>query len=134
MWGNVLSVDEAAERAADVLQIIQEQDVDVLRVGLCASDGLSGERVVGGANHPALGEMAYSVLFGRRMKEALANAGTDLTGQKVIFWVPRGKISQAVGQHRKNMSDVCKAFDLAGLFVRESNRLTGTEVLLKDDH
>ena len=129
-----LSVDEAAERAADVLQIMQEQNVDVLRVGLCASDGLSGERALGGANHPALGELAYGVLFYRRMSELLSAARTDWTGRAVTFLVPLGKTSQAVGQHRKNAIALCRAFDLVGVRVFESDSLTGTEVFLKDEN
>ena len=129
-----LTVDEAAERAADVLAIMHEHNVDVLRVGLCASEGLSGERAVGGANHPALGELAYGVLFGRRMREVLSAAEADPKGKTVTFLVPRGKISQAIGQHRKNTTDLCRAFDLAGVRVCESEGLTGTEVLLKDEN
>jgi histone acetyltransferase (RNA polymerase elongator complex component) len=129
-----LMVDEAIERAADVLAIMQAHNVDVLRVGLCASEGLSGERAVGGANHPALGELAYSVLFGRRMREALARSKADLRGKNVTFLVPRGKTSQAVGQHRRNATDLCRAFDLAGVRICECEGLTGTEVLLKDEN
>lgn len=127
-----LTVEEAAERAADVLEIVQAHDVDVLRVGLCASEGLSGERVVGGAHHPALGELAYSALFGRRMREVLSAAKADLKGKTATFLVPRGKISQAVGQHRANALALCKAFGLAGISIIESEQLTGTQVVLSE--
>ena len=127
-----LTVDEAVERAADVLDIVLAHDVEVLRIGLCASEGLSGERVVGGANHPAMGELAYSALFGRRMKEVLARAKTDLSGKTVTLLVPTGKTSQAVGQHRQNAMALCKTFGLANICVKESAQLTGMQILLSE--
>ena len=127
-----LTVDEAVERAADVLDVAAAHGVDVLRVGLCASDGLSGERVIGGANHPALGELAYGALFYRRMSDLLTAPHTDFTGRAVTFYVPLGKTSQAIGQHRKNAIALCHAFGLAGVHVKESKQLTGTQVTLSD--
>ena len=125
-----LTTDEAVGRAADVLEILLANDVEILRVGLCASDGLSGERAIGGANHPALGELCYSALFYRRMMAALQSCDRALAGQGVTFLVPPGKTSQAIGQHRKNLLALEAAFGLSSVRVRESETLRSIQVLL----
>ena len=125
-----LMTDEAVERAADVMEILLANGVEILRVGLCASEGLSGERAIGGANHPALGELCYSALFYRRMMAALQSCDRALAGQGVTFLVPPGKTSQAIGQHRKNLLALEAAFGLSSVRVRESETLRSIQVLL----
>ncbi len=58
-----LTDEEAAERCAPLLALLEARGVRLLRVGLCSSETLSSARVLGGANHPALGELCYSALF-----------------------------------------------------------------------
>ena len=128
-----LSLDEAVERAADVMEIFLSHEVELLRVGLCASEGLSSEAAIGGAYHPAMGELAYGTLFYRRMSALLEARGPEWTGKTPVFLVPRGKISQAVGQHRVNVERLKQVFGLCGVRVYESNDLEGIQVLLRDE-
>jgi histone acetyltransferase (RNA polymerase elongator complex component) len=128
-----LALDHAIERAADVMEIFLDHDVELLRVGLCASEGLCSEAAIGGAYHPAMGELAYNALFYRRMRTLLEKSGQAVEGKTVTFLVPRGKISQAVGQHRVNVERLKQAFGLFGVRVYESDALEGMQVLLKDE-
>ena len=127
-----LMTDEAVERAADVMEILLSNGVEILRVGLCASDGLSGERAIGGPSHPALGELSYSALFYRRMVAALQSCDRAPAGQGVTVLVPRGKTSQAIGQHRRNLLALEAAFGLSSVRVRESEKLRNIQVFLED--
>ena len=128
-----LSLDEAVERAADVMEIFLNHGVEILRVGLCASEGLSSEAAIGGAYHPAMGELAYGALFYRRMSALLETSGQEWAGKTPTFLVPRGKISQAIGQHRANVERLKDAFGLSCVKVYESDTLEGIQVLLKDE-
>ena len=119
---------EAAERCAPILALFEEQGVSVLRVGLCASETLSSSRVMGGANHPALGELCYAALFRRRMA-ALLDERTSC-GRVATFAVPRGKTSQALGQKRENARVLCSRYGLASVRVLEDAMLEGTQVKL----
>lgn len=73
-----LPPDEAAWRAARLLMLFERAGVKVLRIGLCETDGLRSARVVGGAHHPALGELAYNELYRMKIEGLLADihAGT----------------------------------------------------------
>ena len=119
---------EAAERCAPILALLEENGVQLLRVGLCASETLSSSRVLGGANHPALGEMCYSALFLQRMKALLDGQTTG--GRKAAFVVPLGKTSQALGQKRQNARELCELYDLREVCVREDQTLSGTQTTL----
>jgi histone acetyltransferase (RNA polymerase elongator complex component) len=95
-----LSLDEAVERSAEVLRIFEEHGVRVIRIGLCASDNLSDPALaVGGANHPALGELVRSHLYYRNLRELLLRAHAPV--QQV--YIPARELSVAIGQHKQNL-------------------------------
>lgn len=120
---------EAAERCVPILALLEERQVKLLRVGLCASETLSSSRVLGGANHPALGEMCYSALFLSRMQVLLD--GCDSTeGRVACFDIPMGKTSQALGQRRTNARALTRRYGLSDVRVREVELLAGTQVRL----
>ncbi len=101
-----LELEDAIERTANVLDIFDRAGVPVIRVGLCAGENLSSpESVVGGANHPALGELAMGELMYRRMTEAIDKALLSRGGETktMVIYVPKGSISKAVGQKKRNI-------------------------------
>lgn len=123
-----LDTESAVERTKNVLDIFDRRGVPVIRVGLCSGENLSSpEEVRGGANHPALGELAMGELFFERECEALeklpdvnadvnanGNANVNANGNAnvadgdkkslgVTIFVPVGAVSMAVGQKRRNI-------------------------------
>ncbi len=95
-----LSVDEAVERSAATLRVFEDAGVQVIRIGLCASDNLTDPALaVDGANHPALGELVRSRLYYQRLRKLLAEA--DAPVQRV--YIPARELSVAIGQHRQNL-------------------------------
>lgn len=125
--------EEAASVAADLIEIFDARGVAVIRTGLCASENLaSPEEVYGGASHPAIGEMAMSEVFFRREREALERlaAAGKLAGNaaSVRISVPRGKMSQAVGQKRINIKKLSAAFPGVRVSFTESEGLSGYSV------
>ena len=127
-----LTNEAAAERSACVLDVFEQHGVDILRVGLCASEGLSSEAAIGGANHSALGELAYGALFRMRMAQALSAGKMDWRGKRVTLLVPRGKVSQAIGQRRANVRWLTEAVGFSCVNIKESDQLTGTQVVLSE--
>ncbi len=120
---------EAARRCAPILALLEERGVGLLRVGLCASETLVSSRVLGGANHAALGELCYSALFLARM-EALLDGCVSTEGRVACFDIPRGKRSQALGQRRMNACALMERYGLSSVRVRENDSLAGTRVSL----
>ncbi len=132
-----LGYAEAAERTASVLDIFDRAGIPVIRVGLCAGEGLSSpETVAGGANHPAMGELSMGELFYRRISEAmdaaLSEHGSDVKGKTAVICVRRGGTSPAIGQKRCNISRLeekyCRPDSINRILVLESCDLLGYNI------
>jgi histone acetyltransferase (RNA polymerase elongator complex component) len=105
-----LGADEAVSRTADVLEVFDRRGIPVIRVGLCAGEGLSSaEDASGGTSHPAMGELAMSEVFYRRIAGAVDGAaGTARSrsadgGLSLLVEVPKGAVSKAAGHGRRNI-------------------------------
>ncbi len=97
-----LSVEEAVERTAPVLQLFRARALPCIRVGLWATESLtSPDAVYAGPNHPALGEMILGECLYQKVKEKVLQAG--LAGKGIILEVPPRELSATVGQHRRNI-------------------------------
>lgn len=91
-----LDVETAAIWCADMLEIFQREHIPVIRVGLNPTEEL-GSTVAAGAYHPAMGELAYSELWYRKLKRQLDADGTS------DFIVPARELSRAIGHKRRNL-------------------------------
>ena len=124
-----LSDEEAALRTARVLDVFDRAGVPCIRVGLCASENLADEsRVVGGANHPSVGEMAMSELYFSRICNELDKLSAK--GGRLIVYVSRGSISKAVGQKKKNKLKLCEKYGLKDVKVLEKNEIIGYNIII----
>lgn len=76
MWENgtyqPLSVDKAVEICAKMCITFENAHIKVIRIGLNPTDELSNGGVLGGAYHPALGEMVRSKVMNTRIREELS--------------------------------------------------------------
>lgn len=134
---NPLSIEEAIERTASVLDIFDRAGVTVIRVGLQSGENLSSpESAVGGANHPALGELAMGELFYRRIceraDEVLSNP--DLNGKTMTVYVARGATSRAVGQKKRNIlrlnEKYCKNSAINRIKILENSSIIGYNIII----
>lgn len=132
-----LSIDEAIERTASVLDVFDRAGVPVIRVGLCAGENLSSpESVVGGANHPALGELAMGELMFRRICEKADEALVRTTpkGKTMTVYVPRGATSRAVGQKKRNIlrlnEKYCKNHAINRIKILENSSIIGYNIII----
>ena len=124
-----LSDEAAALRTARVLDVFDRAGVPCIRVGLCASENLADEsRVVGGANHPSVGEMAMSELYFSRICNELDKLSAK--GGRLIVYVSRGSISKAVGQKKKNKLKLCEKYGLKDVKVLEKNENIGYNIII----
>lgn len=132
-----LTTEEAIERTASVLDVFDRAGVPVIRVGLCAGENLSSpESVVGGANHPALGELAMGELTYRRICEMADEAlsKTDGSGKTMTVQVPRGATSRAVGQKKRNIlrlnEKYCKNHAINRIKILENSSIIGYNIII----
>lgn len=110
------TVEEAVALCADLMELFDKANIPVIRLGLNPTDDLSDGDAVGGAYHPALGEL----VAGRRyLTRELALLSEADRGQTVTFGVPRGRISQAVGQKRCNVETIKSRFGVRDVHFKE---------------
>ena len=126
-----LSIDEAITRSANVLEIFDEAGVDVIRIGLAASENLSSdETYYAGPNHPSLGELIENELYYRKIRKLLLDVDTSCDCNIDIF-VSRGSISKAVGQKKKNRQRLSEEYPTVRFRFLESADILGYGVLVK---
>lgn len=122
-----LMVDEAVERTKNVLEVFDAHGVNVIRIGLCDNESLhSDETYVAGPNHGAIGEMARSAVFYDVMTAMLEQAvrdGKQLYGKKVLFSVPCGATSMAVGHKRANSEKIKNNYGVKCVEILENPSL-----------
>lgn len=127
-----LPLDEAVSRAADALEIFIERGVEVLRIGLCASDDLfSADGIAAGEYSPATGELVMGEVFLRRIRAAVNAYVTDTRGKTLLILVPPGAISKAVGHKGRNRATLMDEYGFTQTLFREDAELEGYNLEVK---
>lgn len=125
---NPLTIEEAVQRTVAPMEILLDARIKLLRVGLCETETLHDpDQVVGGANHPALGELCYSALYQKRIMTILDQRPFPPYSNLKISVSP-GKLSMAIGQKRCNHTAIISKYSLASLKFAEDPTLTGLAV------
>jgi histone acetyltransferase (RNA polymerase elongator complex component) len=123
-----LELEDAIFRTAEVIDIFDIYNIPTIRVGLCASENLSSqEEVFGGANHPAMGELAMNRVFLKRICSILDKTGA--VNNKVIrISVPMGARSKVIGQKKRNLAEIYEKYSPSGIIIIEKNELIGYNI------
>ena len=117
-----LSLEDAVLRSAAVFEKFYEAGVQVIRIGLHASENLSSrDSCFAGPNHPALGELVFNEFFYKRISKELKRL--DINGKAVKISVAKGCVSKAVGQNQKNKKRLTAEFSAEVIFS-ESDELS----------
>ncbi len=133
--GEYVPIDcsEAVERSAKVLEIFIKNNVEVIRIGLCASENLSDkDKYYAGPNHPALGELVESLLIYNMIVDSL-NKESDYSDTELTVSVAKGFISKAIGQKRNNKNRLIREFGFADVKFKEDECLSGYELKIYEE-
>ena len=80
-----LSTDDAIVRSAAVLEKFLEAGIDVIRIGLCASENLRAEDTYyAGPNHSALGELVINQVYYRKIYREASLMGLRADDRLVV--------------------------------------------------
>ena len=127
---HVADEDEIVVRTKDVLAVFAKANVPVIRVGLCASENLADDSMVwGGANQSAVGELAMGELYMDIISHEFERS--CVRGGRVTLAVPRGEVSKAVGQKKKNTLRLLQKFNLCDIKFVEDDQLPVYTVRIK---
>lgn len=113
-----LSVENAVEWSADMLEVFIRENIPVIRIGLNPSESLEPV-VLAGAYHPALGELVRSRVYLRRSRQSIAALEPD-AGASIILKCGKRYVSAVCGQKAVNRITLEEEFKLASLRVREA--------------
>ena len=119
-----LSLSDAVERSAAVLNLLRARDVHVIRIGLCASENLSSESTYfAGPNHSALGELVENEFYYGCIKEEINNIQDLGFVEELTVSVSRGSLSKAIGQRRSNIIRLSQDYPRIKIHVIEDEMI-----------
>ena len=125
-----LSNEDAVMRTKAVLDVFDRARVPCIRVGLQASENLSDEScVMAGANHSAIGELAMGELYYERICAEIERIG--IRDGELTVLVPRGAVSKAVGQKKKNKERILQKYGFRKIKFVECPDIEGYNVKLQ---
>ncbi len=116
------TVEDAVRVCAKIVPMFEAAGIPIIRMGLNPTEDLSGGDALGGAYHPALGELVHSRIMLQKARELLAGTPPQ---SRVTLGVNRSDVSKMVGQHRCNVKALTREFSLRELKIREASVKSG---------
>lgn len=121
------SVEDAVRVCAEIIPIFEDKGIKIIRLALNPMEDLGENFVLGGAYHPALGELASSRLMLNKIREMLGK--TALKKDKTLnIYVSPKLLSQAIGQKRENIAKLKKEFQIKVIKIIPKKELCGREI------
>lgn len=124
------TVEDAVRVCARIVPIFGDAGIPVIRLGLNPTEELSSGDAVGGAYHPALGELVRARICRDELEDLLA--GTE-RGGGVTVTVPAKRLSQYIGQHGENRAYLRERFGLRSLAIKPGKISDGVEIRCNND-
>ena len=129
-----LNAQEAVIRTRDVLDVFDKHDIRVIRVGLCSSENLVDDsQVYAGANDVAIGEMAMSALFLKRICSDLDKL-QGIESKKIVITGPVGSVSKIAGHKKINKQIICEKYKIKSIRILENEELIGYNIRISIDN
>lgn len=124
------TVEDAVRVCAKLTELFDAARIPIIRMGLNPTEDLSGGDAVGGAYHPALGELVRSRMMLNDAERLLDGISA---GKSVVLGVNKSDISKMIGQHRCNITALMSRFDLKSLKICESDVKKGEITVISLD-
>ena len=117
------TLEEAVETAKIIMQMFENEGINVIRVGLQATNEISSEgSVVAGPVHSAFRALVESSIYYDLIKSEIAGKSGDVTVE-----VKDSEVSNAVGNKRANIEKIKQEFGI-NLKIRGNKEMNKREV------
>jgi len=117
------TLEEAVETAKIIMQMFENEGINVIRVGLQATNEISSEgSVVAGPVHSAFRALVESSIYYDLIKSEIAGKSGDVTVE-----VNSSEVSNAVGNKRANIEKIKQEFGI-NLKIRGNKEMNKREV------
>ena len=124
------TVSDAVRVCAKITKLFDEAGIPIIRMGLNPTEDLSGGDAVGGAYHPALGELVRSHMMLDKAVKLLDGVEPD---KRVVLGVNKSDVSKMIGQHRCNAEALKSQFKLKSIKIMQTDINSGEIKLLSLD-
>ena len=124
------TVSDAVRVCAKITKLFDEAGIPIIRMGLNPTEDLSGGDAVGGAYHPALGELVRSRMMLDKAVKLLDGVESD---KRVVLGVNKSDVSKMIGQHRCNAEALKSQFKLKSIKIMQADINSGEIKLLSLD-
>ena len=124
------TVEDAVRVCAKLTAMFDEANIPIIRMGLNPTEDLSGGDAVGGAYHPALGELVRSRMMLDKARLLLKDAAPE---SSVVLGVNRSDVSKMTGQHRCNIDTLKTELRLSSVKIREADVKSGEIAVISLD-
>ena len=109
------TVSDAVDTCAPIAALFLKKGIPILRLGLNPTEALSGGEAVGGAYHPALGELVYGKLYLDLAREKLR--ALPRLPRRVRLLVSEKAVSRMTGRKQGNLLALRWEFGLEEISV-----------------
>ncbi len=118
-----LTIEESVDISAELLNIYEKNNINVIRIGLQPTDNISesGE-VVAGPFHPAFRQLVESRLILNKIRQYIINNKLDQLPEIIIHCNPR-YISTVIGQKRVNINTLKNEFNFKNIRIMEKQNV-----------
>ena len=110
------TVHEAVSRCAPIADRFLHAGIPILRLGLNPTEALSGGEAIGGAYHPALGELVYGKLYLEKARDSIR--ALPRLPRRLTLLVAENRVSRMTGIRGANLLILRWEFGLEEVRVR----------------
>lgn len=121
------TVEQAVDFCAAIVPLFDEAGIPIIRLGLNPTEDLSGGGALGGAYHPAMGELVRSRIMLEKARELLSEKKLP---EEISLGVNPSQVSMLAGQHRQNIIALKGEFSLKNIKICAMDVPKGTVTLL----
>ncbi len=114
-----LSIDNAVDWCVPIVEIFEEQNIKMIRVGLQATDLLSSDAVVSGPYHPAFRQLVTNKRWLIKLRQVLNQETYD----HVEIQVNQKQYSDVIGQKKVNVLTLINEFRNTEFIISQSEVL-----------
>ncbi|QNU65381.1 radical SAM protein [Ruminiclostridium herbifermentans] len=124
-----LTVEEAVEICAELLAIYQQNNINVIRIGLQPTENINDNGdVVAGPFHPAFRQLVESRLLLNKIEKYIEeNNFAKLPG--IVIECNERQLSNIIGQKRANISYLKNKFNFNNVIVKVNNDIEHFQIL-----
>ena len=127
-----LTLVDAIEICAEIYKLAEENGIACLRMGLCENESLHNESgMQAGPFHAAFGELVVGQVLYKQMEDQLQ--GRDICGKEIVFEIPKGFLSKAIGHKKCNYNRILQQFSPKKIRFIESPDMSTHRVCLQED-